>query len=562
MRAAARIEAIKARLDKARTEAGGKAGLKDIATDSFVGSLQRPVGGALSAAIGGLTGSDPGSSFTERYKASVENENERMARAEKEQGLLGTAVGVGASLPLAAATGGGAAATLPKLIGQGTALGAASGMARHAESTDTAAKGALEGGLEGGAAAGVFGAAGKLLPGARRVAATEKQIARGATPEEGKAAAKEFYKEMDKGGVSYAKPQTAMVKKGLDDLVATNQYDPIAHQKISGLFSKLDQAVTQPQGATLTELHNLRSAFAKEARGADASTREAAGKVVGTIDDLVHGSRPAINPNNLDVKNLHKEASQKWRSAALADDIEWREGKAATKLAVSPGTSADTANRAAFKPVLDRANKPGAYNPYTDEQKALLAKIVSGDRGQNIARNVGRTATSPITRSHRCRSGRGAWLWAWGSVCSRWSCTRREQGPAGCWSDSGCLGRAPGSEEYRCAAAQHQRSIERYRLAQRSRSDPGRANSARVLVAPHGDKINEHSLEDHQAQEPIQPASIQQDDAAEKGQRGARHAERRRHGHAFEGQGHGRSSTRTRTKTAGNETSIKTKCKG
>ena len=125
-RADARIEAIKARLDKARDEAGGKAGLKDIATDSFVSSVQRPIGGALSAGLGGLSNSDPGSSFTERYKASVENENERMARAEKEQGLLGTAVGAGASLPLAAATGGGAAVTVPKLIGQGAALGAAS----------------------------------------------------------------------------------------------------------------------------------------------------------------------------------------------------------------------------------------------------------------------------------------------------------------------------------------------------------------------------------------------------------------------------------------------------
>ena len=37
--------------------------------------------------------------------------------------------------------------------------------------------------------------------------------------------------------------------------------------------------------------------------------------------------------------------------------------------------------RAAFQPVMDRADKPGAYNPYTDEQKALLAKIVFGDRG-------------------------------------------------------------------------------------------------------------------------------------------------------------------------------------
>ena len=239
----ARIEGIKARLDKARTEARRRRARLSRTSRPTVLSAACSV--RLAARFrrqsGGLTGSDPGSSFTERYKASVENENERMARAEKEQGLLGTAVGVGASLPLAAATGGGAAATLPKLIGQGAAMGAASGMAQHAESTDTAAKGAVEGGLEGGAAAGVFGAAGKLLPGARRVAATEKQIARGATPEEGKAAAKEFYKEMDKDGISYAKPQTAMVKKGLDDLVATNQYDPVAHQKISGLFNQLDR---------------------------------------------------------------------------------------------------------------------------------------------------------------------------------------------------------------------------------------------------------------------------------------------------------------------------------
>jgi hypothetical protein len=397
----ARIEAIKARLDKARDYAGGKAGLKDIASDSFAASLQRPVGGALSAAMGGLFGSDPGSSFTERYKASVENENERMARAEKEQGLLGTAVGVGASLPMAYATGGGAAATVPKLIRQGATLGAASGAAQHAESTESAVKGALEGGAEGGAAAGVIGTAGKMLPGARRSAAAEAQAARGKAPDVLKDEAQVFYKEMDKGGIAYGQPQTATLKQGLDDLVANNKFDPDAHPTLKGWFNKLDTLATQPQGATLTKLQTLRSAIAEEARKPSpdaASTRKAAGEILSKIDDLVHGSAPAVNPNNLDVKNLHKEASTKWRAAALADDIDWREGKAANKVAVSPGTSPDAANRGAFKAVEDRVNKTGTYNPYSEEQRALLSRIVKGDTGQNVLRGVGRAADSPTTR--------------------------------------------------------------------------------------------------------------------------------------------------------------------
>jgi hypothetical protein len=395
----ARIEAIKARLEKARTEAGGAPGYRDIATDSLLASLQRPIGGALSAAVGGLTGSDPGSTFTERYKASVENENERMARAEKERGVLGTLVGAGASLPLGMAAGGGVAATLPKLVGQGAAIGAASGAAQHAESPESAAKGALEGGAVGGAASGVIGTAAKMLPGARRSAAAEAQAVRGKAPDELRTEAQQFYKEMDKSGIAYGQPQTATLKQGLDDLVANNKFDPAAHPTLSGYFNKLDKLATQPQGAKLTELQSLRSAVATQARSADADTRRAAGEIVGQIDELVHRSAPAINPNNLDVKNLHKEASQKWRAAALADDIEWREGKVARKVAAAPGTSPDVANRGAFRAVEDRVTKPGAYNPYTPDQRELLSRIVKGDPLQNVYRGAGRVADSPVTRA-------------------------------------------------------------------------------------------------------------------------------------------------------------------
>jgi hypothetical protein len=347
----------------------------------------------ISAAVGGLTGSDPGSSFTERYKASVENENERMARAEKERGMLGTIVGGAASLPLGYATGGGAAATIPKLIGQGAALGAASGAAQHAESTDAAAQGAVEGGLVGGAASGLIGGAAKMLPGARRSATAEAQALKGKAPEELKAEAKPLFQSLDMGGLAFAQPQTATLKKGIDDLVASNQYNPIAHGKISGYVDELMQKAQQPQGMGYNELNNLRVALSKETRGTDASTREAASKVIEKIDELVAKNKPAINPANLDVDAISKEARQKWRSAGLAEDVGWVAGKAERKASAQAGANPDEVNRGAFRTVLNRVEKPGAYNPFGpkgSEQRDLLAKIVEGDKLQNAYRMAGR----------------------------------------------------------------------------------------------------------------------------------------------------------------------------
>ena len=76
---------------------------------------------------------------------------------------------------------------------------------------------------------------------------------------------------MDKGGISYAQPQTAMLKKGLDDLVANNKFDPDrASDAVWSISTSWIKLATQPQGATLTELQIIRSAMAKQARGADA----------------------------------------------------------------------------------------------------------------------------------------------------------------------------------------------------------------------------------------------------------------------------------------------------
>ena len=67
--------------------------------------------------------------------------------------------------------------------------------------------------------------------------------------------------------IAYAQPQTKVLKDGLDDLSPTTNTTRIANPTLKGYVDQLDQIATQPQGAKFTELDNLRSALAEQARG-------------------------------------------------------------------------------------------------------------------------------------------------------------------------------------------------------------------------------------------------------------------------------------------------------
>jgi len=222
---------------------------------------------------------------------------------------------------------------------------------------------------------------------------------RGASPQELKDAAKPLFAQLDQGGIAYGQPQTATLKQGLDTLVANNKYNATANPTLSGYFNQLDKIAQQPQGAKFSELHNLRSAIAEQARGPDPSTRRAAGEILGEIDKMVLGNAPAVNPNNVDVKGAYTEARKLWKAASLADDVGWVADKAGRKAASKAGVNPDEANRGAFRAVEERVSKPGAYDPYTPEQRALLAQIVKGDKTQNLLRGTGAVAGSPITKA-------------------------------------------------------------------------------------------------------------------------------------------------------------------
>jgi len=375
-------------------EPGYSARLKDSATLG----LTRPMSGLMQG-IFGL--GDPTSSFGERYRAGVGAEEDYAKRAaENTNPILGGAVDVlgGAGAGGMAGTGAAGRATLGRVIGQGAGMGAVEGAARNAKDVGGAVEGGIIGAGLGGATAGAVGAAAKVIPGVRRAEEAARKAGQGASPEELKAAAKPLFEKLDQGGIAYAQPQTATLKAGLDDLIANNKYNPHANPTLKGYVDQLNTVATQPQGAKFTELNNLRSALAEQARGPDPSTRRAAGEIIGKIDELVLNNKPAINPNNVDVGAVHEEAKKLWKTATLAEDVGWRASKAERKVASKAGVNPDEANRAAFRPVLEKAEKPGAYSPYNDEQRAMLAKIVQGDTGQKLLRGAGAVVGSPALR--------------------------------------------------------------------------------------------------------------------------------------------------------------------
>jgi len=81
----------------------------DTITDAASLSTSRPISAAITAGVSGLTGSYPGSSYDERYKALIQYMNDRQARGDENTGPVAPLVRGIAGLPASMATGGGSA---------------------------------------------------------------------------------------------------------------------------------------------------------------------------------------------------------------------------------------------------------------------------------------------------------------------------------------------------------------------------------------------------------------------------------------------------------------------
>jgi hypothetical protein len=364
----------------------------DYIADAATLSTARPISAAIGAATGGLLNSYPGSSFGERYKAGVDFMNDRAATAEKMTGSIAPVVGGLAQLPATMAMPGVRAATAPastlKVMGQAAIPGAIEGASQNAGSVRGAVTGAATNAALSAGTAGVLDKTTKtFMPAARRGAAAEAVAARGDSPQALKDEAKTYFRQLDNNGIAYDPQQTAGLYTALHDLRNTSQYTPTANPTLEDHFNDLLRLTRQ--GATFNQLHDIRSAIADQARGPDASTRRAAGAMINEIDRLVNNTAPALNPNNINVKDAYGQARNLWRGAALADDASWHVDNVARKEAINSGIDPNKAMKAEFGAVEKRISRPGAYDPYTPDQRELLSRIVNGDPGQNRLGNAG-----------------------------------------------------------------------------------------------------------------------------------------------------------------------------
>jgi hypothetical protein len=113
--------------------------------------------------------------------------------------------------------------------------------------------------------------------------------------------------------------------------------------------------------------------------------------MLGEIDRMISSKAPALNPNNVNVNDAYSKARGLWRQKALVDDTAYHAGNVERKEAINPGIDPNKATKAEFGAVEKRIDRPGAYDPYNQEQRDLLSRIVRGDPGQNRLASLGDT---------------------------------------------------------------------------------------------------------------------------------------------------------------------------
>lgn len=398
----------------------------DTITDAASLSTTRPLSAAITAGVSGLTGSYPGSSMDERYKALIQYANDRQARGDENTGPIAPLVRGVASLPASMATGGGSGTvnaltkgttaparvvggvpTNPVTAGVRSSIpagttetaaraaipGAIEGAAQNAESLESAGKGA---GVNAALSAGVAGAADvvtkRALPAARRGAEAEATAARGRTPEEIAAEAKTHYNMLDNQGIAYDHTQTNTLQSGLRTLRSNSVYVPNNNAGLDTLYNDL-LAKAQHGSMSFNDLDNARSAIGTIGRKGDDTTRVAARAINNEIDRMIGSGPPAINPNNINVDEAYRAARGLSRQKALTEDAMFHADNIERKTAINTSTDPNKAMKAEFGAVEKQYAKPGSYDPLAGdpEGREMLARIVRGGTAQNATAAVGNT---------------------------------------------------------------------------------------------------------------------------------------------------------------------------
>ena len=300
-------------------------------------------------------------------------------------GMVAGGIAGAAALPVGGAASLGARAIMGGATGAGLA-----GVSELADTKDPekALQSAALGGAIGGVAAPV---AQKLITGP--VNAVSKALAKKPTipsTDELKGASQAAYKASEDAGLILKPQGVKNLAADLQQTLANEGYHPkLGNQSKLGVV--LDELNNIGDGnVTLKGLDVIRKMANSAKTDADPSTRRLGAMAIEKVDDFLTN----LNPSDILTGDMKagvaalKEARSLWSSYRKADMVD--EALQAAQVRASStgsGGNVDNAIRQEFRKILQSKKKSASF---TEKEKAALAQIVTGTKGQNTLRLLGK----------------------------------------------------------------------------------------------------------------------------------------------------------------------------
>lgn len=202
------------------------------------------------------------------------------------------------------------------------------------------------------------------------------------------------YKTVDDMGVQYTPEAIADLRQGIKESLDAGQIDDVLNPKASRASAILDRRLAGPR--TLSELDRDRQFVRLNV--VDAPGQKIEGRFAGNIIDNIDEFIDAAGPNQVvggnaeaasdAILNARRLNSQVRKHELVIDALTKAEHRAGS---TGTGGNVDNASRQNIRAILDNPKKSRGFS---DEEKALMERVVMGTKGQNRARQLGRLSPS------------------------------------------------------------------------------------------------------------------------------------------------------------------------
>ena len=404
-------------------EAKGEPGYGARLADNFTMGLNRPLGGVASVLGGGS------------WKAGVGAEEDYIKRAEANTnpilgGVVDVVGGVAAGGPGPALVRG-AANTVrqqaPRTVDKvaqwltgSTGSAAIEGAARNSEDAESAGIGAVVGGAVGKAAnlvgepvkkAGAYVVDALKDRMSSRSAQLSSRAAKEAVSEAermgGSAGVKEaggaIYDRLDAAGIRFSDRQTAPFVGDVVQRLSDVGFNPNMQRQLIPVIGEIGAAGRN--GATWTQLQNMRTQIGKLKANNDDNLRRVAGELGEELDNFIRTAKPTMPARSVaagvDPAREVEEARDLWHRSSLAEKAEYLAEKGAL---VTPDTAKKVQQN--FSGEVDKVRDPDRYSRFQNNPDYVrqMEEIAIGDPAKaNAAKTLERYSNN---------------LLGWGSVGS------------------------------------------------------------------------------------------------------------------------------------------------